>query len=245
MDVDADLSSRYCLRRDYVVNPVATTRDDVSSGGYWDVRRIAASAHYQFSVYKLGLRLAQQRNASSILDVGCGTGSKLAYIHARAPDVRIIGIDQPSAVEYCRTTHSFGEWLAEDLDEPDPRNALLRADIVICADVIEHVWNPDRLMDYLRARCSVGGVIILSTPERERLRGQQARSSPNPQHVREWAFEELGRYVRSLGFRVLKHYCTWPVRITVSKWLVAEVRGTILKGHSLRYNQICVLTPSG
>jgi len=63
---------------------------------------------------------------------------------------------------------------------------------VIASDVIEHLIEPDQLLDAL-ARSNAGN-IILSTPARELLilRGDKPLGPPtNPHHFLEWTSEEF------------------------------------------------------
>jgi SAM-dependent methyltransferase len=234
-------ADNFFLPTGYVANHIPVTRDDVSDGGYWRTR-VAAAASYQFPVYQLALRLALQRNAHSIIDIGCGLGQKLRYIHDRAPDIMIVGLDQPSAIRYCTQEYDFGTWHAVDLDAANDDAPSVEGDVVICADVIEHVRNPDLLLDRVRRHCASGGVIILSTPARERLRGGDCLCSPNPQHVREWSSAELRRYVEDRGLRVLLQRLALPVRVGFNRAFVDELWSSVRARRTTRYSQICVLS---
>ena len=69
------------------------------------------------------------------------------------------------------------------------------ADLIICADVIEHVEDPDQFMKHMLAirdwKC-----LMISTPERNKRRGSwHYGPPPNPAHYREWSMEELKRFV--------------------------------------------------
>jgi hypothetical protein len=70
----------------------------------------------------------------------------------------------------------------------------LIADLVICSDVIEHMQNPDILMDFIQSIQS--REIIFSTPERNMQAGVNDFGPPeNPSHYREWDEIEFRNYV--------------------------------------------------
>lgn len=238
----AEPDAQYFIKPGYRVNPVALTVDDDAETRYWTPSRIEAAKRdlYQFGVYRYAAEVIEREGLRSIMDVGCGTGTKLGYVQRRVPNVRIIGVDQRSAIDYCRQAHPFGEWHADDLENPDP-GLELEADLVVSADVIEHLQDPDRLLAYLKRKVRPGGWVILSTPDRDRLRGKDCSESPNPFHVREWSFDELRDYVTARGFTVVEHFHQFPVKLGVSKLVFQEVVRRYLRGKSGRYNQVCLL----
>lgn len=237
------MSSPYFLKPEYVENPVVSTHDDHSGGVYWTRSKIYSASYYQWPVYKFAARLLQKNGWESCVDVGCGVGIKLQWLHRRLPQLRIAAIDQRSAIEYCKSAYDFGEWHADDFESPD-RDLRLQAPLVICADVIEHVRNPDVLLSYLRERCAAGGQILLSTPDRDALRGADCVDCPNKYHVREWNFREFAAYVESRGLRIIEHFHQLPVRVGFNLISYNEILRRKWAGQVLRYNQVCLVNPS-
>jgi SAM-dependent methyltransferase len=230
----------YCIKPGYRPNGVPVTMDVVTQGTYWDPHRIASARYYQFGVYERAARLIRTNGLASLVDVGCGVGMKLAWLHERLPEVRVVGIDQPHAVEFCRSHHPWGTWIVDDFERPSPEFAEVRGDLVICADVIEHLMDPDLLLRYLRQRLAPGGRVLLSTPERDLVRGEDCQHSPNPAHVREWNRSELARYLTSRGFRILEHSLDYAVKMGLNAFAWQEIRSNLLRGRTLRYNQVCL-----
>jgi SAM-dependent methyltransferase len=115
------------------------------------------------------------------------------------------GLDQRSAVEYCRKTIAakHAEFHVEDLESP-ARRFDAPFDLIVCADVIEHLAHPERLLNYAATQLAAGGRFIVSTPERDVMHGCDVLESPNPEHVREWNRSELGEFIRACGLRVSK-----------------------------------------
>lgn len=101
-----------------------------------------------------------------VLEVGCGLGNFL--IEARAAGFDIQGVDF-SASAVAVANQALGEEIAragrlEDLNIPDGS-----LDIVILADVIEHVRDPVRFMFQVRRIVKPGAVVFVATPSMDSL----------------------------------------------------------------------------
>jgi SAM-dependent methyltransferase len=234
-------SGNYCIKPDYRPNGAVVTQDSVSGEFYWNSTRLRRSLSYQFAVYEFAGKLIERGGIHRVVDVGCGVATKLERLHHAHPGVEVVGIDQPATIEFCRNRYRFGTWVADDLGNPSGSNAGIAGDLVICSDVIEHVEDPDVLLVYLKRRTSPGGRILLSTPERDLLRGPSCSHSPNRYHVREWNRSELQAYLRASGFVILEHVLQLPVRLEASKLFYSHVVKRALAGRPVRWNQACLL----
>jgi len=234
-------AARYFIKPGYRPNEVVLTQDDVSGEFYWNQTRIERSRSYQYPVYRLAGELLERGGIARVIDVGCGVAAKLARLHALHPGIEYVGIDQPATIDFCRKRYRFGRWIADDLENPDPGQAEFTGDLVICSDVIEHLHDPDVLLGYLRRRTTAGGRVLLSTPERDLLRGRDCDHSPNGYHVREWNREELRAYLRASGFVIQEHRMQLPVRVEFSRLFYSHVIKRALAGRPVRWNQACLL----
>lgn len=231
--------NKYFLPKDYIENKVAYTHELNQSGKeYWDERRIKNALLYQHYVYSTALRFFKEKKFEQIADVGCGPGEKLFRIHKNLPNLKIIGIDQPLAIDYCKKHHKFGKWLNDDFEKP---KLSLQVDAAICSDVIEHLLNPDILLSYLKSIVKPGGYIILSTPDRDTLHGIKCKKPKNKHHIREWNFVELKNYILSHNFEITKHFKSFPVKFSFTKLFYMEIIQRLLKMKSLRYNQVMII----
>jgi hypothetical protein len=144
---------------------------------------------WQMEVYVEAGRLSEEMGATSITDIGCGSGAKLMHFFSRPG---ITGYDIPDTVAWLKKNHPHrGHWRVLDVLGPP-----VSADIIICADMIEHVVHPDLLLQYLHK--SSWQYLVLSTPDRSLLVDVPQLGPPgNPSHAQEWSFAEFGPFVRS------------------------------------------------
>ena len=203
----------YCIKKGYVPRPSAATRDDARDALYWNRERIRSSDFYQYGVYRYARELARRQHAPRVVDVGCGTARKLnKLILPVATD--IVGIDQESAIAYCRRTHEQGRYVSMDLEKPVLPEDLTSADLAICSDVLEHLQDPSPVLrmvgGLVRENC---GAAIFSTPDRDRLHGVRCDRATNPEHVREWNELEFLAFLRSEGFTIVRHFHQTPLRL--------------------------------
>lgn len=162
--------------------------------------RLSDSAAWQADVYRLAAHLARENQIKWLIDLGCGRGEKLMQY---ADLFKITGFDYGENIDYCYTNHSPGTWISIDLNSKIVPARLFTDSVVICADVIEHLPNPEILIDSLKNACKVAKYVLLSTPDRDRVYKTENNGPPgNPHHVREWTNAELVSWLRSEGLPV-------------------------------------------
>lgn len=161
---------------------------------------------WQPDVYPMAARLARSLGCDTLIDIGCGRGHKLLPLK---DTFQIIGVDTGENIAYCRETYDWGVWIECDLEQdvPDVFEDV-RGSVVICADVIEHLINPQALMLTLSRLAVCAGAILLSTPDRGRVYGYDQDGPPgNSHHVREWMLPEMVEWLQ-----------TFPLRIAWAGW---------------------------
>jgi len=182
--VEPTLLERFCIREGYVHRGHIEYFDDTDY-----------SDEYQWEVYKVARHLVHKFNFQTIVDIGCGSAYKLLNFFW---DRQTIGIDVEPTLSTLRQRYPERVWLQSNFETPP----ITQADIVICADVIEHLLNPDELLECM-ARID-SEFIVLSTPDRDLLTKGVDGPPDNNAHVREWNFEEFGAYIGS-HFEVIVH----------------------------------------
>jgi SAM-dependent methyltransferase len=225
----------YFIKSEYVVR---ATRNVTNESHYWDADRIYTSEFYQYHVYQYAHDLFVQQGMSTVADVGCGVATKLAMFEDVA--ARIVGIDKDEAIEYCKENFKAPVYDFHIDDLEHPKVTIDSLDMIICADVIEHLLHPEHLLEYIRHLAAPATYIVLSTPERDLLRGRRCQRSPRKEHVREWNRQELRLLLEHFGFTVLEQFVTWPVKLAANRLLYPEIIKRYLTGKRAAYNQIAL-----
>lgn len=127
---------------------------------------------------------AQHGGQRTILDAGCGVGYG-AGILKEAGAARVVGVDSSAAVVEAARAQvpdgvSFEVADVASLAHPDDA-----FDLVVCFEVIEHVDDRDAVLDELVRVLAPGGLLLISSPNRERY------MPGNPHHRHEYTPSEL------------------------------------------------------
>jgi SAM-dependent methyltransferase len=217
------------LPPDYRTNRPASA--DSAGTPFWKDGLAQNDVRYQVPVYRLAAKLARRIDPHVIIDIGCGSGDKLAEFFGTSR-ARVVGVDQESAIYLARSRFPRVEWVSADLETDDVWQQLtaLRPGLVICADVIEHLADPLNLLTRLRV-LSAAGVVLISTPDRSRLDVPQSGPPGNPRHVREWSAPELAQLVTANGFEVMAHHHLLPRRYSPT---VLELKRVVHRALHLR-----------
>jgi SAM-dependent methyltransferase len=189
----------YCIRKGYHYASNAGNFNDTSNTDEW-----------QKEVYLFAARFMLQHNLQRVVDVGCGSAYKLIHLLKGFDNT---GIEVASTYQWLKKKYPSGKWLMMGATPPGD----LKTDLVLCSDVIEHVPDPDKLLQYIisiRSR-----YIIFSTPERDAVAGTNDYGPPeNSTHYREWNKTEFKEYI--------------------SKWLLVEEQH-IFPGKSVSQVIVC------
>ena len=178
----ANVPPKYHIREDYVIRPDNEAFDDTPYTDLW-----------QNDVYELAHSIALGYGLPTVLDIGCGSGFKLLKYFK---DFVTVGVELEPTLSWLRKQYPNRLWVA-------PNTSALSYSLVICSDVIEHVVDPDALLDSIKKVRPKR--IVISTPDRSMLACNQSGPPNNVCHIREWSFSEFGSYL-SDHFEVISHY---------------------------------------
>lgn len=193
----------FCLPREYRQRDANLTLDANREGeSYWSDWRVAESGKWQHHVYAWAGRLIRERGVSRVLDLGCGAGTKTGR-HLVPVAREVVGVDQASALAIARTRVPHAEFHEIDLEQPE-LPAMEGFDLVVCADVVEHLVDPDPMLAFVARVSRPGALLLISTPERDRERGRSCRAAEKPEHVREWSRSEFRAFLASRGLRPVR-----------------------------------------
>ena len=155
----------------------------------------ANADEYQKEVYATAKKLYDEKKLKGILDIGCGSAFKLLANFQQDPKA---GVEL--STDWLIKKFPGETWF-EFLDSAWKQ---FPAQLIICADVIEHVPNPDAFIADLLAHQHVQ-YFIFSTPDRNLDTSPWKYGPPNNEsHYREWTFEEFEKYM-SRFFIIEKH----------------------------------------
>lgn len=176
------MSKTFCIKQGYVHRENNSYFDDTPFKDEW-----------QKEVYEFARTVVDQHKFKSVLDIGTGSGFKLLKYFQ---DFETLGIDVTKTVNWLKETYPDKKWT----DQFVPINNF---DLVISSDVIEHIPNPDGLLDLIE-QCRPK-LIVLSTPDRDLFKLGHNGPPVNRSHVREWTMPEFNQYISS-RFEVLDHF---------------------------------------
>ena len=149
------------------------TLPDVPEENYWFRRHLA--------VYEW---IAARTHGRRVVDLACGEGYGSAVLARTAASV--VGVDaNPEAFAHARAKYAqvaFERNMVELWDGD--------VDCVVFLQTIEHIPDPDAMLERIKTLIGPDGVAYVSTPNVLTLAPPGAERSGNPWHVREYRPEE-------------------------------------------------------
>ena len=97
--------------------------------------------------------------ASRVLDLGCSSGELAAQLRKLGHHVTGVDMEELPGVR-----ESVDEFVQADLSAGLPAELSGEYEIVLAADVLEHVPSPERLLDEIRGLLAPGGRLVVSIP---------------------------------------------------------------------------------
>ncbi len=179
--------------------------------GFGDGSRIALTADYALPVNRDSshgriVALLGSRRPGHVLDLGCGDGQLAQRLRLRGHEVT--GLDVAEQPEVRDRTDRF---FRADLNEGLPDGARSHYDVVLAADVLEHVRSPQDLISEVRANLTDDGVAVFCVPNvaqwYPRLRtlvgifDYDQRGILDTTHIRFFTRRSLLKLIRRAGLR--------------------------------------------
>jgi SAM-dependent methyltransferase len=186
----------YCIKDDY------THRQE-----YIQNIQINARDKFQDEVYHRARNIVDEHDYGKILDIGCGSSFKLIKYFR---DKYFLGLELEPNLSWLRETYPQFNYALSDYQSPPEEHF----DLVICSDVIEHLLDPDKLLEFINKLNFKH--FVVSTPERNLIQQVQKQMGwhvqengppANECHIREWTKPEFAEYVSQI-FKIEEHFIT-------------------------------------
>ena len=153
------------------------------------------------------LALTADAAPGRVLDIGCSGGQLSQLFRSRGHHVT--GVDM---IEHPETAGRLDVFMQADLDQELPAGIGDGYDIVVVADVLEHLRDPDKLLRQIAGVLDTGGRLLISVPNfghwYPRLRAMfgifdyDQRGILDKTHLRFYTRRSLLRSVKKNGFTV-------------------------------------------
>lgn len=158
------------------------------------------------------------RPGESVLDVGCGSG--LSLMEAQALGAQVRGVEADPNVSRLAGELNLPIHIGSLFDEPFPGELF---DLVTLNQVIEHIPEPDRVLERLRSRLRPGGRLVLVFPNVRsfwcRIFGVRWINWHVPYHLHHFSREGFAQLAGRCGYRI-----TTVRTITPNLWTALQLR---------------------
>lgn len=142
--------------------------------------------------------IADPAEITSILDVGCGEGTKTFFLATRFPQAMVTGYDLCQSGILCAQANYKSPNLIF-IHDPSAQSLNSSNDLVTCFEVLEHV---DQWQEFLtRVVSATKKYLMLSFPV-----GRMRKFEKNVGHLRNFKKYEVEQFLSSWGFQPVKIY---------------------------------------
>ncbi|MEW6188003.1 MAG: class I SAM-dependent methyltransferase [Thermodesulfobacteriota bacterium] len=179
-----------------------------------------------------------------VLEIGCGTGATGAVIKEKIQGLYYVGLEvDENAVKIAETR--LDKVLAIDLGEIRPDSLPLPQesfDLLIAADVLEHLYDPWRVMDVLRLFLKSDGKVVLSIPNTQNIHlitnlvqgnwNYEKYGLLDATHIRFFTLKEIEKLLIGAGYHILRvsnqlqtplDNHTFPLDITIANLVLKNI----------------------
>jgi SAM-dependent methyltransferase len=181
-------------------------------------------------------KLLHYVQSGSILDIGCSSGSFLRTLKGEA--WKLYGIEMSKVVaDQARATTGAEVFVGDVLDAPFPEN---KFDAVTGFHVLEHMYDPRKVMAKVLSWLKPGGICILTLPNIDSLEARLFRrywfGLDVPRHLWQFSPRPLRAMASSVGFQ--------PVEVATGSCYIESSIGNLIADLKLR-SGISPVPPNG
>ncbi len=165
-----------------------------------------------------------------IFEIGCGSGATGMAIKQKFPDVRYIGMDSnKEAAEIAQTR--LDKVIVSDIEKiPLDTFGLEKEcfDLIICADILEHLYDPWKILHGLRDYLTPDGKILASIPNVQYinhiinfLHGNWKYDDNgllDVTHIRFFTLNEIAKMFTGTGYNIIHCSGATNPKLNSDKW---------------------------
>ncbi len=143
---------------------IHSTKYRLAKMGFGTATPAVSDAAYEYKSDPLSshgqlVRYMAQREKSDVVDLGCSDG--LLSLQIKSLGHAVTGVDLE---EHPMVHGRVDKFIQANLDAGLPTDLPESFDVVVCADVLEHVREPEKLLAELAPRLTPGGAVVASIP---------------------------------------------------------------------------------
>lgn len=157
-------------------------------------------------------KLVRNEHFKNILDVGCASGFMTNKVSHIFPNSEVSGVDvyQP-AINYGKKQYPHIKFLLGDAHKlPFRGNSF---DLIICYETVEHVENPQQILQEIKRVMRKGGFAIVSMDSGNLLFRlgwwfweKTAGVAWQDAHIHPYHHQELEQIIKEVGFKIIKKH---------------------------------------
>jgi len=143
----------------------------------------------------------------TLLDIGCGSGYLAFLLKREMPELHVHGIDISAAA--LNQAQALDARYMMDLDRepiPEPDGSF---DVVVCSEVLEHLYTPEVVLREIGRVLKQDGTVLITVPNfgywryrRDALLGKVPPIVADPRHLHAFDADRLRSVLERQGFSV-------------------------------------------
>lgn len=167
---------------------------------------------------------------AAILEIGCGTGSTGRLIKEKSPASCYVGLEIDEAAA-SMAAGRLDKVISGDFEKLDLKAAGLNTgyfDLVICADVLEHLYDPWKALSILHDYLRPGGRVVASIPNVQNISVVAQLVEGNwtytpfglldATHIRFFTWKEIEKLFNGTGFSIVKSTSLLQRNVDAESW---------------------------
>lgn len=150
-----------------------------------------------------------------VFEIGCGSGATGAALKQKFPDIKYIGLESEEQAAQVAQTR-LDRVIVADIEKANLEDyGVVKShfDLLICADVLEHLYDPWKTLFVLRGYLKKNGKLIASIPNTQNislilnlLTGNwtyEKYGLLDATHIRFFTLNEIARLFSGTGYKVI------------------------------------------